>query len=106
MWVSYRPRLTSLAAFPARIAFLWPTLGCRGRICAAPGGREPALTAFVQANKTAIEQFTGYLATRLREIRLVEYTFSNNPVTCDGKGPRAIMHTAQCLSEHPGVGAR
>ncbi len=60
---------------------------------------EPALTAFEQANKTAIEQFTGYLATKLREIGVVEYTFSNNPVTYDGKGPRAIMHTAQCLSE-------
>ncbi len=60
---------------------------------------EPVLTAFEQANKTAIEQFTGYLATRLREIRLVEYTFSNNPVTCDGKGPRTIMHTARCLSD-------
>ena len=60
---------------------------------------EPALTAFEQTNKAAIEQFTGYLATKLREIRLVEYTFSNNPVTCDGKGPRAIVHTAQCLSD-------
>ena len=60
---------------------------------------EPALTAFEQANKTAIEQFTGYLATKLREIGVVEYTFSNNPVTYDGKGPRAIMHTAQCLSD-------
>jgi hypothetical protein len=60
---------------------------------------EPALTAFEQANKTAIEQFTGYLATKLRGIGVVEYTFSNNPVTYDGKGPRAIMHTAQCLSD-------
>jgi hypothetical protein len=42
---------------------------------------EPALTAFEQANKTAREQFTGCLAATLREIRLVEYTFSNNPVT-------------------------
>ncbi len=60
---------------------------------------EPALTAFEQANKTAIEQFTGYLAAKLREIGVVEYTFSNNPVTYHGKGPRAIMHTAQCLSD-------
>ena len=50
---------------------------------------EPALTAFEQANKAAIEQFRGHLAARLREIRLVEYTFSNNPVTSDGHGPRA-----------------
>ena len=64
-----------------------------------PEDYEETLTAFDQANKTAIEQFTGYLATKLREIGVVEYTFSNNPVTYDGKGPRAIMHTAQCLSD-------
>jgi len=60
---------------------------------------EPALTAFEHANKTAIEQFTRYLAAKLREIMLVEYTFSNNPVTCDGKGPRAGMPVAQRLSD-------
>jgi Arc/MetJ-type ribon-helix-helix transcriptional regulator len=60
---------------------------------------EPALTAFEQANETAFEQFRGYLAAKLREIGVVEYTFSNNPVTCDGKGPRAIMQVAQCLSD-------
>ena len=60
---------------------------------------EPALTAFEQANNTAIEQFTGYLATKLREIGVVEYTFSNNPVTSDGKGPRAIIRIAPCLSD-------
>ena len=60
---------------------------------------KPALTAFEQASKTAIGQFTGYLAAKLREIRLVEYTFSNNPVTRDGKGPRAGMPVAQRLSD-------
>src|SRR5271165_2583166 len=60
---------------------------------------EPALTAFEQANETAIEQFLGYLAAKLREISLVEYTFSNNPVTCDGHGPRAGMPVAQRLSD-------
>jgi len=50
---------------------------------------EPALTAFEQANATAIEQFQGYLAAKLREISLVEYTFTNDPITSDGKGPRA-----------------
>jgi hypothetical protein len=60
---------------------------------------EPALTAFEHANKTAIEQFTRYLAAKLREIMAVEYTFSNNPVTCDGKGPRAGMPVAQRLSD-------
>ena len=57
------------------------------------------MTAFEQANKTAIEQLTSYLAAKLREISLVEYTFSNNPITCDGKGPRASMPVAQRLSD-------
>ena len=60
---------------------------------------EPALTAFEQANNTAIEQFTRYLATKLREIGVVEYTFSNNPATSDGKGPRAIIRIAPRLSD-------
>jgi Arc/MetJ-type ribon-helix-helix transcriptional regulator len=49
---------------------------------------EPTLIAFRLANYTAIEQFAGYLAEKLPQIRLVEYTFSNNPVTRDGHGPR------------------
>ena len=53
-----------------------------------PEDYEPTLTAFHQANWTAGEQFAGYLAAKLPEIRLVEYTFSNNPVTRGGHGPR------------------
>jgi len=49
---------------------------------------EPTLIAFRLANYTAIEQFAGYLAEKLPQIRLVEYTFSDNPVTRDGHGPR------------------
>ncbi len=60
---------------------------------------ESALTAFEQANKTAIEQFRGYLAAKLREISLVEYTFSNDPATWDGEGPRGGMPVAQRLSD-------
>ena len=60
---------------------------------------EPALTAFEQANETAIEQFRGYLAAKLREIMAVEYVFSNNPVTWDGEGPRGGMPVAQRLSD-------
>ena len=68
---------------------------------------ETALTAFEQASKTAIEQFTGYLAAKLREISLVEYTFSNNPVTCDGKGPRASWEVARgCRTSRSGSTAR
>jgi hypothetical protein len=53
-----------------------------------PDDREPTLTAFRLAHSTAIDQFAGYLAEKLPEIRLVEYTFSDNPVTRDGHGPR------------------
>jgi Arc/MetJ-type ribon-helix-helix transcriptional regulator len=59
----------------------------------------PALTAFEQANETAIEQFRGYLAAKLREIMAVEYVFSDNPVTWDGEGPRGGMPVAQRLSD-------
>jgi Arc/MetJ-type ribon-helix-helix transcriptional regulator len=66
---------------------------------ARPEDYEATLAAFEQANRTAIEQFTGYLAAKLREIRLVEYTFSNNPVTYDDKGPRGGVHIAPRLSD-------
>jgi Arc/MetJ-type ribon-helix-helix transcriptional regulator len=59
----------------------------------------PPMTAFHQANETAIEQFAGYLAAKLREIMAVEYVFSNNPVTYDGDGPRYGMPVAQRLSD-------
>ena len=59
----------------------------------------PALTAFEHANETAIEQFRGYLAAKLREIMAVEYVFSNDPVTWDGDGPRGGMPVAQRLSD-------
>ena len=59
----------------------------------------PAMTAFQQANETAIEQFRGYLAAKLREIMAVEYVFSNNPATWDGDGPRCGMPVAQRLSD-------
>ncbi len=58
----------------------------------------PALTAFEQANETAMEQFRGYLAAKLREIMAVEYVFSNT-VTWDGEGPRGGMPVAQRLSD-------
>src|SRR5580692_120362 len=64
-----------------------------------PEDYEETLTAFDQANKTAREQFTRYLAAKLREIRLVEYTFSNNPVTRDGHGPRASNPVAERLPD-------
>ena len=59
----------------------------------------PALTAFEQANETAVERFRGYLAVKLREIMAVQYVFSNNPGTLDGEGPRGGMPVAQRLSD-------
>ena len=54
-----------------------------------------ALFAFQQANETAIGQFRGYLAAKLREIMAVEYTFSNNVVFWHTGG----MPVAQRLSD-------
>jgi hypothetical protein len=64
-----------------------------------PQDYEPTLTAFRVANYTATEQFAGYLAGKLPEIRLVEYTFSNNPVTRDGHGPRMSNLVGDRLSD-------
>ena len=64
-----------------------------------PEDWEPTLMAFRMANNTAIDQFAGYLAEKLREIRLVEYTFSNNPVTRDGHGPRLSNLVGERLSD-------
>ncbi len=59
----------------------------------------PPMTAFQQANETAIGQFRGYLAAKLREIMAVEYVFGNNPVAFDGDGPRCGYPVAQRLSD-------
>jgi hypothetical protein len=59
----------------------------------------PPMTAFEQANETAIEQFRGYLAAKLREIMAVEWVFGNNPFSFDGEGPRGGMPVAQRLSD-------
>ena len=65
-----------------------------------PEDYQPTLTAFRQAtSETAGDQFAGYLAEKLAEIRLVEYTFSNNPVTRDGHGPRLSNLVGDRLSD-------
>jgi hypothetical protein len=63
-----------------------------------PDDREPTLMAFRLANSTAIDQFAGYLA-ETPEIRLVEYTFSDNPVTRDGHGARVSNLVGERLSD-------
>ena len=65
-----------------------------------PEDYEPTLTAFLLAGETARDQFAGYLAGKLPEIRLVEHTFSNpNPVTRDGHGPRVSNLVGDRLSD-------
>jgi Arc/MetJ-type ribon-helix-helix transcriptional regulator len=65
-----------------------------------PEDYEPTLTAFLLAEEAARDQFAGYLAAKLPEIRLVEYTFSNpNPVTRDGHGPRVSNLVGERLSD-------
>jgi len=61
--------------------------------------REPTLAAFRLANNTAIDQFAVCLAEKLPEIRLVEYTFSDNPVTRDGHGSRMSNLVGERLSD-------
>jgi hypothetical protein len=68
-----------------------------------PEDYDETLTAFHLANTTAREQFTSYLAEKLREIRLVEYTFSDNPVTFGGHGPRLSNPVGEWL---PGIQER
>ena len=65
-----------------------------------PQDYEPTLTAFLLSDNAAGDQFAGYLAAKLPEIRLVEYTFSNpNPVTRDGHGPRVSNLVGERLSD-------
>jgi hypothetical protein len=73
--------------------------GAAGRGRAGPEDYESALTAVCLADETAGEQFAGYLAAKLPEIRLVEYTFSSNPVTRDGHGPRVSSLVGERLSD-------
>ena len=47
--------------------------------------------AFERDHQAAIEGFLLELVARLREIRLVEFTFPDNPVTSGGHGPRRSL---------------
>ena len=63
------------------------------------GDWDPVMAAFEQAHETAIGQFRGYLAEKLREIMVVEYVFANDPGSYDGEGPHNYMEVAQRLSD-------
>jgi hypothetical protein len=56
-----------------------------------PEDYEQIIRAFMRDQQAAMEEIPRYLAEKLREIRLVEFTFSDNPVTSGGHGPRCSM---------------
>jgi hypothetical protein len=64
-----------------------------------PEDWERSLKAFWNTHEAAIDQFVRYLAEKLCEIRIVEFTF-NVPVTRDGHCPRMSMGVARKLSDY------
>jgi hypothetical protein len=64
-----------------------------------PEDYEQIIRAFERDHQAAIEEFLLELVARLREIRLVEFTFSNNPVTSEKDGPCNRMEFGQRLAD-------
>jgi hypothetical protein len=68
-----------------------------------PAGRpedyEQILMAFERDHRAAMQEIPRYLAEKLREIRLVEFTFPNNPVTSGGHGPRRSLIVGQRVTD-------
>ena len=64
-----------------------------------PEEYEQIVSAFARDHLAAMEEFTRYLAETLREIRLVEFTFPDNPVTSGGHGPRCSMIVGQRVAD-------
>ncbi len=64
-----------------------------------PEDWERALKAFLGAHEAAIDPFVGYLAEKLCQIRILEFTF-NVPVNRDGHCPRLSRGIAQKLSDY------
>ena len=64
-----------------------------------PEDYEQIIRAFMRDHQAAMEEFPLYLAEKLREIRLVEFTFPDNPVTSGGHGPRSSMIVGQRLTD-------
>jgi hypothetical protein len=66
-----------------------------------PEGYEQILLAFDRDHQAALEELPRYLAETLREIRLVEFTFPDNPVTSGGHGPRRSWIVGQRVTDVP-----
>jgi len=65
-----------------------------------PEEYEQIIRAFERDHQAAIEGFLLELVARLREIRMVEFTFSKNPVTSESDGPcNRIMEFGQRLAD-------
>jgi hypothetical protein len=64
-----------------------------------PEEYEQVVSAFARDHLAAMEEFPRYLAETLREIRLVEFTFPDNPVTSGGHGPRRSMIVGQRVTD-------
>ena len=64
-----------------------------------PEDYEQILLAFERDHQAAMEEIPRYLAEKLREIRLVEFTFPDNPVTSGGHGPRRSMIVGQRVTD-------
>jgi Arc/MetJ-type ribon-helix-helix transcriptional regulator len=64
-----------------------------------PEDWERSLKAFCDTHDAAIDPFVSYLAEKLCQIRILEFTF-NVPVTRDGHCPRMSRGVAQKLSDY------
>jgi len=64
-----------------------------------PEDYEQIVSAFVRDHQAAMDEFPRYLADTLREIRLVEFTFPDNPVTSGGHGPRRHLIVGQRVTD-------
>jgi hypothetical protein len=64
-----------------------------------PEDYEQIVSAFWRDHQAAMEEFPRYLAETLSEIRLVEFTFPDNPVTSGGHGPRRHMIVGQRVTD-------
>jgi hypothetical protein len=64
-----------------------------------PEDWERALNAFCDTHEAAIDQFVSYLAEKLCQIRILEFTF-DVPVNRDGHCPRMSRGVAQKLSDY------
>jgi hypothetical protein len=64
-----------------------------------PEEYEQVVSGFARDHQAAMEEFPRYLAETLREIRLVEFTFPDNPVTSGGHGPRRSLIVGQRVTD-------